>query len=137
MAGRTQWALVLTHDVETADGLAAREPVLELERGLSLRSAWNLVPRRYEVDPELVRGLREEGFEIGVHGLYHDGRDLESPARLHERLPGMRAAAERWGAVGFRSPATVRAWELMPLLGFDYDSSSPDSDPFEPVAGGC
>jgi len=135
--GGHEWALVLTHDVETADGIGALGPVLELERELSLRSAWNLVPRRYEVDPELVDRLREEGFEVGVHGLYHDGRDLDSLARLRERLPGMRAAAERWGAVGFRSPATVRTWELMPMLGFDYDSSSPDSDPFEPVAGGC
>jgi len=131
------WALVLTHDVETAEGLRARGSVLELERELSLRSAWNLVPRRYEVDAELVRGLCEDGFEVGVHGLYHDGRDLESAQRLRERLPEIRAAAERWGAVGFRSPATVRAWELMPQLGFDYDSSSPDTDPFEPVAGGC
>jgi hypothetical protein len=25
----------------------------------------------------------------------------------------------------------------MPLLGFDYDSSYPDTDPFEPTSGGC
>jgi hypothetical protein len=25
----------------------------------------------------------------------------------------------------------------MPLLGFDYDSSYPDTDPYEPQAGGC
>jgi hypothetical protein len=49
----------------------------------------------------------------------------------------MRAAAERWGAVGFRAPATQRRWEWMPLLGFDYDSSYPDTDPYEPQAGGC
>jgi hypothetical protein len=131
------WALVLSHDVETAAGLAALDPILELERGLGLRSAWNFVPRRYDVPDERVRALQADGFEVGVHGLYHDGRDLESPARLRERLPGMRAAAERWGAVGFRSPATHRDWGLMPQLGFDYDSSSPDTDPFEPQGGGC
>jgi hypothetical protein len=49
----------------------------------------------------------------------------------------MREAANRWNAVGFRSPATHRDWELMPLLGFDYDSSYPDTDPFEPQGGGC
>lgn len=131
------WALVLTHDVETADGLAALDPILELERGHGLRSSWNFVPRRYSVDDERVQELIAGGFEVGVHGLYHDGRDLESRERLRERLPGMRAAAERWGAVGFRSPATHRQWELMPLLGFDYDSSYPDTDPFEPQGGGC
>ncbi|HTW41575.1 MAG TPA: hypothetical protein VMD79_04630 [Solirubrobacteraceae bacterium] len=131
------WALVLTHDVETAQGLAALDPILELERRLGLRSAWNFVPRRYRVDDARVRQLQADGFEVGVHGLYHDGRDLESHARVQERLPGMRAAAERWQAVGFRSPATHRQWDLMPLLGFDYDSSYPDTDPFEPQGGGC
>jgi peptidoglycan/xylan/chitin deacetylase (PgdA/CDA1 family) len=131
------WALVLTHDVETSTGLAALDPILELEQGLGLRSSWNFVPRRYEVQDDRVRELADAGFEVGVHGLYHDGRDIESLARVQERLPGMRAAAERWSAVGFRSPATHRQWDLMPLLGFDYDSSYPDTDPFEPQDGGC
>jgi hypothetical protein len=131
------WALVLTHDVETAAGVAAIDPIVELERGLGLRSSWNFVPRRYEVEDARIAELSDQGFEVGVHGLLHDGRDLESLARVQERLPGMRAAAERWGAVGFRAPATQRGWELMPMLGFDYDSSYPDTDPFEPQGGGC
>ena len=131
------WALVLTHDVETSAGVAAIDPIVELERGLGLRSSWNFVPRRYEVTDERIQELAGAGFEVGVHGLYHDGRDLESLARVQERLPAMRAAAERWNAVGFRSPATHRQWDLMPLLGFDYDSSYPDTDPFEPQGGGC
>jgi hypothetical protein len=49
----------------------------------------------------------------------------------------MREYAERWHAVGFRSPGTIRSWELMPLLGFDYDSSYSDTAPFEPQPGGC
>ncbi len=131
------WALILTHDVEMPAGLAALDPVLELERGLGLRSSWNFVPRRYQVADERIRELTADGFEVGVHGLHHDGRDLESRERVQERLPGIRAAAERWNAVGFRSPATRRKWELMPLLGFDYDSSYPDTDPFEPQDSGC
>jgi len=131
------WALVLTHDVESTDGLAALDPILDLERGLGLRSSWNFVPRRYQVEDDRIRELTADGFEVGVHGLYHDGRDLESLARVRERLPAMREAAERWNAVGFRSPATQRQWDLMPMLGFDYDCSYPDSDPFEPQGGGC
>ena len=49
----------------------------------------------------------------------------------------MRDYAKRWNAVGFRSPATQRHWELMPMLGFDYDSSYSDTDPYEPQPGGC
>jgi hypothetical protein len=132
-----RWALVLTHDVETGVGYRHIGLLRELELRHGYRSSWNLVPRRYDVDDRTVQELTEAGFEVGVHGLYHDGRDLESEEVLRERLPAMRAAAGRWGAVGFRSPATHRDWRLMPMLGFDYDSSYPDTDPFEPIAGGC
>jgi hypothetical protein len=130
-------ALVLTHDVETSVGYERLPLLRDIELAAGVRSSWNFVPKRYRVEDSLLRSLVETGFEVGVHGLYHDGRDLESVGRLTERLPAMRAYAERWHAVGFRSPATQRIWECMPRLGFDYDSSYPDSDPFEPQAGGC
>jgi len=131
------WALVLTHDVEHAGGWTVVEPIVELERAHGVRSSFNLVPRRYEVEPERVSALSAEGFEIGVHGLHHDGRDLASLAELNARLPEMHAARSRWNASGFRSPSLHRRWEWMSLLGFEYDSSYPDTDPFEPQAGGC
>jgi peptidoglycan/xylan/chitin deacetylase (PgdA/CDA1 family) len=131
-----EWALVLTHDVETAAGYRDIPLMLELERDLGYHSSWNLVPKRYAVDPARVRELQEDGFEVGLHGLYHDGRDLE-PREFERRLDEMRAWGTRWRAVGFRSPATHRRWDLMPKLGFDYDSSYPDTDPYEPQAGGC
>jgi hypothetical protein len=135
-AGR-DWALVLTHDVESAAGRDGIGRVRAIEQAAGYRSCWNLVPERYRVDDGLVAELRAAGNEVGVHGLRHDGRDLESLATLRERLPEIRRWADRWGAVGFRSPATHRRWEWMPMLGFDYDSSYPDSDPYEPMPGGC
>lgn len=131
------WALVLTHDVETAAGRDRIVGLRAVEAAAGYRSSWNFVPERYRVDDALLSRLRADGCEIGVHGLRHDGRDLESLATLERRLPEIRRWARRWGAVGFRSPATHRVWEWMPKLGFDYDSSYPDSDPFEPMAGGC
>jgi hypothetical protein len=135
-AGKS-WALVLTHDVETSVGYEHIDLLRDAELAAGCRSSWNLVPKRYAVADDVVTELKAKGFEVGVHGLYHDGRDLESRALLGERLPEMRAWAERWGATGFRSPATHRRWEWMPLLGFDHDSSYPDTDPFEPQGGGC
>jgi peptidoglycan/xylan/chitin deacetylase (PgdA/CDA1 family) len=111
--------------------------MMERERRAGFRSSWNFVPERYAVSDERVRALVADGFEVGLHGLRHDGRDLESLATLQKRLPAMRSWAERWGAVGFRSPATQRGYDLIPVLGFDYDSSYPDTDPFEPQGGGC
>jgi len=134
--GRT-WAFVLTHDVETDRGCQDLELLRGPERMLGYVSSWNFVPERYQVDPEQLAQLRAEGCEIGVHGLRHDGRDLGSARLLARRGPRMREHARRWGAVGFRSPATQRRWEWMPRLGFEYDSSYPDTDPYEPQGGGC
>ena len=131
------WALVLTHDVETESGYRHLELLREPERELGYRSSWNFVPLRYRVSDDMIRALRQEGCEVGVHGLRHDGRDLGSQRLLAKRLPLMREYADRWQAVGFRSPATQRQWDMMPRLGFEYDSSYSDTDPYEPQPGGC
>jgi peptidoglycan/xylan/chitin deacetylase (PgdA/CDA1 family) len=135
--GGRSWALVLTHDVETDVGCQDMGLLRDIERERGYKSSWNFVPLRYRVASEVLRALEDEGCEIGVHGLRHDGHDLESRRTLEQRLPAMRDYAKRWNAVGFRSPATQRHWELMPMLGFDYDSSYSDTDPYEPQPGGC
>lgn len=131
------WALVLTHDVETAEGYAAIPLLREVEQSLGYRSSWNLVASDYPVDTELVKGLVADGFEVGVHGYCHDGRDFASIEDFRARLPDIRRHADDWGAVGFRSPSSLRVWKWMPELGFDYDSSYSDTAPFEPQPGGC
>lgn len=131
------WAFVLTHDVERAIGYGRVPSIrsLEIERGY--RSAFYFVPLRdYRVDDEVVSQLHEDGFEVGVHGVFHDGRDVESAKMLEQRLPLLRSAASRWNARGFRSPSTLRKWELVPMLGFEYDTSYSDTAPFEPQSGG-
>jgi hypothetical protein len=130
------WALVLTHDVETAVGYRDMDLLRAPERARGYRSSWNFVGARYPVNDETVRSLQGDGFEVGVHGLRHDGRDL-GERFLDARLPAMWENASRWNAVGFRSPATHRGWELMRTLGFGYDSSYTDTDPYEPQPGGC
>jgi hypothetical protein len=134
-SGRS-WALVLTHDVETAAGFRDMDLLRAPERARGYRSSWNFVGARYPVGEDRVRSLQDDGCEIGVHGLRHDGRDLAGRF-MDERLPVMWEHASRWNAVGFRSPATHRDWELMHRLGFDYDSSYTDTDPYEPQPGGC
>jgi hypothetical protein len=135
--GGCSWALVLTHDVERRIGYENLDRLLEIELEEGYRSSWNFVPcNGYVVERALLERLRGQGFEIGVHGLFHDGRDLV-PRTFPRRLPAIRSYAEHWHAVGFRSPGTIRSARLIPLLGFDYDSSYADTAPFEPQAGGC
>jgi peptidoglycan/xylan/chitin deacetylase (PgdA/CDA1 family) len=134
---RHPWAVALTHDVETAEGLARVPRVMELERRRDLRSSFNLVPRDYEVPDSLVRSLWNSGFEVGVHGYTHDGLLFSSRAVFDERAVVIREFGRRWGAAGFRSPATYRNREWLPLLGFEYDSSYSNTAPCEPQPGGC
>jgi len=96
------WALVLTHDVETAVGYHDMELLRSPERVRGYRSSWNFVGERYPVDDERLRALRDDGCEVGVHGLRHDGRDLASRRLMEQRLPAMRKFAERWDAIGKR-----------------------------------
>ncbi len=130
-----RWAFILSHDVETAEGFENIDLLCEIEASRGYRSSWNFVPGTpHDGRAAVIDDLKRRGFEVGVHGLYHDGRDI---ADLENRLSSIRAYAKEWGAQGFRSPATLRDWPSMPRLGFDYDSTYFDTSPYEPQPGGC
>lgn len=130
-------AAMITHDVETAAGQSNIPRLLEIEHAIELRSCWNFVVRRYEVDLHLLRQLRELGHEIGVHGVYHDGKLFDSDQQFRERLEIMVDAARRWGSVGFRSPSLLYERRLLDTIPFSWDSSMPAWDPFQPKPGDC
>jgi hypothetical protein len=135
--GDARAAVVLTHDVEGTAGVENIARVRALERRYGVVSCWNFVPERYPFDKRILKELTDEGCEIGVHGLYHDGKLFSSRAIFEERLPKINAYLRAWNAVGFRSPATHRNPDWMHELEAEYDSSFPDTDPFEPQPGGC
>jgi peptidoglycan/xylan/chitin deacetylase (PgdA/CDA1 family) len=134
---RGHFAFVLTHDVEGPKGVANIGRVRELERRHGCVSSWNFVAEDYPIPSGCFERLRQEGCEIGLHGITHDGKLFQSRARFEADLPKIHAYLARWGAVGFRSPATGRRADWMHELGCLYDSSFPDTDPFEPQPGGC
>jgi len=134
---RRRFAFILTHDVEGPSGVENIPRVLEIERRHGLRSSWNFVAEDYPIDPELFSMLRAAGCEIGLHGLHHDGLLFVNRAGFAAQLPRIHQVMREWGAVGFRSPATHRKAAWMPELGCLYDSSFPDTDPFEPQPGAC
>jgi len=106
-AGRRH-AVVLTHDVEGAAGLANIERVRAVERRHGFVSSWNFVAEDYAIPDGLFERLRAEGCEIGLHGIRHDGRLFSSRAEFDRNLPAVRRYVADWDVVGFRSPATHR-----------------------------
>ncbi|HEY2479046.1 MAG TPA: hypothetical protein VGI17_09980 [Solirubrobacterales bacterium] len=132
-----QSAAILTHDVEGPAGVARVRQIMELEKRHGLRSSWNFVGDWYLIEDGLFDHIRAEGFEIGLHGIKHDCKLFESRANFEAELPEIHRRLADWEAVGFRAPATHRNPLWQEELGAAYDSSFPDTDPFEPLAGGC
>jgi peptidoglycan/xylan/chitin deacetylase (PgdA/CDA1 family) len=130
-------ALILTHDIESAEGLRLSVELADLEEERGFRSSFNVVARWYPIDEGILRELLERGFELGVHGVYHDRSMFASRSAFESQLPIVRELATRIGAAGFRSPSTHRVFEWLADLPLDYDCSVPHSDPFEPIPGGC
>lgn len=131
-----RFALVLTHDVESAAGQSFAAAVADLEEGLGFRSSFNLVGGLYRLDHGLVRDLQRRGFEVGVHGLRHDGKLFSSHREFSRRARLINQRLRELGAGGFRSPLTLRNPEWMQELDLEYDLSFFDTDPFEPIPGG-
>lgn len=132
-----RFASVLTHDVEGPAGVANVMRVIELERRYGFVSSWNFVAEWYPIPGGLFDEVRAAGCEVGLHGILHDGKLFSDRATFDANLPKIARYVKDWGVAGFRSPATGRNAAWMHELPVEYDSSFPDSDPFEPQPGGC
>jgi len=131
-----RFAFVLTHDVESRLGLEYVRKIADVEERLGFRSSFNFVPERYRIDMSLVDELRRRGFEVGIHGLKHDGKLFNSRAEFERRATKINHYLKDIGAVGFRAPLTHRNPEWMQSLEIEYDLSFFDTDPYEPIPGG-
>jgi peptidoglycan/xylan/chitin deacetylase (PgdA/CDA1 family) len=132
-----RFAYTITHDVEGPRGLENVGALLEIERRHGVASAWFLVADDYPIEGATVDQIRRAGGEIGLHGLHHDGRLFQNRRQFESQLPRIREVRAAWRVEGFRSPATHRRAEWMPELGTAYDSSFPDTHPFDAQPGGC
>lgn len=132
-----RFAAILTHDVEGPAGVANVRKIIEIERRHGFVSSWNFVAEWYPIPDGLLDDVRASGCEVGLHAIKHDCKLFESRASFEAELPAIHRYLAEWDADGFRSPATHRNPDWMPELGARYDTSFPDTDPFEPQPGGC
>jgi hypothetical protein len=131
-----RFALVLTHDVDTAKGHERCRDLMNLEMSLGFRSSFNFVAERYSVSSEFRSELMANGFEVGVHGLYHDGKYYDSREIFAERARKINEYLKAWGVVGYRSPSMHHNLDWIHDLDIEYDCSTFDTDPFEPQSTG-
>jgi peptidoglycan/xylan/chitin deacetylase (PgdA/CDA1 family) len=109
---------------------------MALEQALGFRSSFNFVAEKYITPPALREKLKSNGFEVGVHGLLHDGKLYDSKEIFMERAVRINRYLEEWKAVGFRSPSMQHNLEWLHALNVLYDASTFDTDPFEPDNSG-
>lgn len=129
-------ANVLTHDVETQEGVRLVSALADLEEEYGLRSCWNFIPYKYKIDLGFLSELQWRGHEVGVHGYNHDGRLFESRRKFEQRLGPINASLQAFRSVGFRAPMVHRNLLWQQGLEIDYDASCFDIDPFQAMPGG-
>ena len=133
---KKKFALLLTHDVETIKGRDRCQQVMDIEEQFGFRSAFYFVPERYSVSPELRSHLVSRGFEVGVHGLKHDGKLYSTKKEFTKKSIEINKYLREWNSPGFSSPCMLHNLEWTLDLNIKYDISTYDTDPFEPQ-GGC
>jgi hypothetical protein len=132
-----KFALVLTHDVEGARGVGRVRQLAELENALGFRSSFNFVPEgEYQTPEELRHWLTDQGFEVGVQDLNHDGWLYRSRESFREKAAAINRYLREWSAVGFRSGLMHHNLEWLKDIDALYDASTFDTDPFEPQPDG-
>src|SRR5882724_10788146 len=132
-----KFAFVLTHDVESTAGLEGCRDLMQLDMELGFRSSFNFVPEgEYQDSRELREKLAQNGFEVGIHDLRHDGRLYQSEREFRRKAVSINRYLADWGVVGFRSAFMLHKLDWLHELNIEYDTSTFDTDPFEPQPDG-
>lgn len=133
-----RFAVVLTHDVESQTGVEKVRALAELDMKFGFRSSFNFIPEGGYVVPAALREwLLEQGFEVGVHDLNHDGKLYHSRAGFNHKARRINHYLREWGACGFRSGFMLRQLDWLHELDIEYECSTFDTDPFEPQPTGA
>ncbi len=129
---------IMTHDVETRAGRDMCTRIMDFEDRVGVSSSFELIPEnRYSTPETLLDEIRARGHEICIHGLNHDGHMFDSLDEFTRRVEKIRSYADRYQAIGFRSPAMYRNVAWLEQLPFLYDMSIPNVGRLEAQAGGC
>ncbi|MFQ5799472.1 MAG: glycosyltransferase [Bacteroidota bacterium] len=132
-----EFAFVLTHDVEGKKGSDRCRDLAGMEMRLGFRSSFNFIPEGEYATPESLREwLTTNGFEVGLHDLQHNGKLYSSRKSFTANAQRINHYLAEWQAVGFRSAFMLHHLGWLRDLNILYDTSTFDTDPFEPQPDG-
>ncbi len=117
----------LCHDIDNLQGYHFTARMAEIDAQYGIQSTFNFLTHDYPIQNDLLTVLRENNFEIGLHGDTHDqGFAFRSPAAIQKRLTRSLDRLQGHDIVGYRSPALSISHHLLRILGqmnFVYDST--------------
>lgn len=129
---------VVTHDVDTKQGLARAGPIKKMEERYDIESAWYVPTGHYLLNSGTVKDLANHG-EVGVHGVRHSGNLIRMPnQKLYRLLFEAKQLLEKMSGSsvkGFRSPLLQHNSTILEQLkkaDYSYDSSIPTWEPKHP-----
>jgi peptidoglycan/xylan/chitin deacetylase (PgdA/CDA1 family) len=129
---------IVTHDVDTKQGLAQARPIKKLEEKYDIESAWYVPTKHYSLDSGTIRNLANHG-EVGVHGAQHSGNLVSLPnEKLFQLLYEAKQLLEKVSGSsvkGFRSPLLQHNSKILEQLkkaDYSYDTSVPTWEPKHP-----
>jgi len=129
---------IVTHDVDTKQGLARARLIKKLEERYDIESAWYVPTKHYSLDSGTIRNLANHG-EVGVHGARHSGNLVSLPnEKLFQLLCEAKQLLENVSGSsveGFRSPLLQHNSKILEQLkkaGYSYDTSVPTWEPKHP-----
>ena len=131
-----RFAVILTHDVEGAKGVQNCLALSELEKRLGFRSSFNFVIEDYHTSPKIRHNLVSDGFEVGIHGLTHNQKFLQTEKDFLKQCPRINQCLKDWNVIGYRTPSMLGNLSWINRLNIEYDASTFDTDPFEPKPDG-
>ena len=129
---------IMTHDVESATGLAFTSQLMDINDSFSIKSSFQLIPdARYVVTSEILASIKARGFEVNIHDLKHDGHLYDSHDKFRQAALKINAFIDQFESKGFRSGALYRNQEWYSEFRFSYDMSVPNVAHLDPQRGGC
>lgn len=131
-------AAMVTHDVETLSGLNFVSPLMDVDEQFNIRASFQIIPqKRYRVPNDVVRAIRNRGFELNIQDLEHDGNLFSTREQFLKRANSINRYLRRYEALGFRAGRMYRNPDWYGALDVSYDMSIPTVAHLEAQRGGC
>ena len=133
-----KYACLITHDVDSQEGLSRALVLKRIEERYDIQSIWFIPTEQYKLDSGVLSKLANHG-EIGAHGTRHDGKLIRlSRNSINKQLSKAKYVLEDilgLNVVGFRAPLLQHSrmvFEGLFEAGYVYDSSVPSWEPRHP-----